>query len=1049
MSEARRRKGWVGPIEWMARNSIAANLIMILLLAGGLWMATQVQKEVFPQFQLDIVQVRVSYPGAAPEEVEQGILLPVEEAIQGIQSIEEMTSTAREGSGNIQLELVSGTNRMQALQDIEQAVDRIRTFPEQAEEPRVRLITPTRDVMELTLYGDVDIWTLRQLGEQVRNRLLAENAITQAVIDDVPAYVTSVEIPLEILRKYDLTLAEVASRIGQSSEDIAAGSMATGNGDILLRLKDRKQWADAFENIVILNAESGAAVTLGEIATVRDGFEEGGFHSRFNALPSVEIEIFRTGDQSPLDIADSVEKVMAELEVTLPDAVSVRIDSNRAEHFEDRMTMLLENGVMAMVIVLVILSLFLEYRLAFWIMMGMTISFVGSVLFLPAMDVTVNMISMFGFLMVLGIVVDDAIVVGENIYEYREQGMNFMDAAIQGAKDIAGPVTFSILTNIVAFLPLLFIPGATGNFWWPLGIVIILVLAISLIEALFILPAHLAHSGQGSVTVYGHWMHGIQRVFSRGFQTVVDKGYRPLLDLALRFRYITLTTALTIMVVSGAYAISDHMGMIMMPEAPTDEIEAGIRLPTGTTAERAGELAMIITRDTQRLFEEHNLSRNVEGIKTNVRGQEFIDVELVLLPGDQRDMTVNEIIELWQNELGDFKGVDQITFEAEQGPGSWRDDISVDLSHTDIDTLARASERFVQELKKLGQTRGVNDNYSTGKPQFDISLTDEGRALGLTGADVGRQLRDAFYGSIALRQLRGINENEVRVRLPEYQRKDLHYLDNFVIRTSGGQTAGSQSVASQEVPLMDVANLTISESFRSIDRRDGRRVITVGTDVEPKSATSQVLEVIQTELLPQLRTDFPGLTWTFQGSQAELRESTAALWGGFGLAMFAIYALLAVAFSSYLQPLVVMLAIPFGAVGAIIGHMILGMELSLVSIMGIVALSGVVVNDSLIMVSYANRQRERLGPAQAIYEAGIRRFRPILLTTLTTFGGLTPIITETSLQATYLIPMAVSLGFGIVFATALILFLVPCLYLVLEDTRHWFPGTQGSLIRNP
>ena len=1028
MSERSGRQGWVGPIAWMARNSIAANLMMVLLLVGGLWMSLQVQKEVFPQFQLDMVQITVSYPGAAPEEVEKGILLPVEEAVQGIQSIKEMTSTAREGTGTIQLELTTGSNRMQALQDIEQAVDRIRTFPEQAEEPQVRLVTPTRDVMELTLYGNVDIWTLRQLGEQVRNRLLSEDAITQAVISDVPAYMTSVEIPQDVLRRYNLTLSEVAARIEQNSEDIPAGSMATNNGDILLRLKERKQWADGFEDIAIVTADSGATVTLGDIATVRDGFEEGGFHSRFNGQPSVEIEIFRTGDQSPLEIAEAVEAVMAELEVTLPEGVQVRIDSNRAEHFEDRMTMLLENGVMAMVIVLVILSLFLEYRLAFWIMMGMTISFVGSVLFLPAVGVSINMISMFGFLMVLGIVVDDAIVVGENIYEYREQGMGFMEAAILGARDIAGPVTFSILTNIVAFLPLLFMPGTTGNFWWPLGMVVILVLALSLFEALFILPAHLAHSGRGSVTIYGRWMHAIQRVFSGAFETMVDRVYRPLLDLALRLRYITLSIAFTLMLVCGAYAMSDHMGMIMMPEAPADEIEAAVRLPVGTTTRRAGEVAMAITRDTERLLQEHDLGGSVEGIKTNVRGQQMIDVELVLRPEQERDLTVREIVELWRNEIGDFKGVDQITFEAEQGPGGWRDDISVDLSHTDIDVLARASQRFVEELEQVTQTRNVNDNYSTGKPQFDIKLTDEGRALGLTGADVGRQLRDAFYGSIALRQLRGLNENEIRVRLPEYQRQDLHYLTNFVIRTPDGQ----------EVPLLDVAEIATTESFRSIDRRDGRRVITVGTDVEPKSATRQVLDLVQTDILPQLRGDFPGLTWTFQGSQADMRESTAALWGGFGLAMGAIFALLAVAFGSYLQPLVVMLAIPFGAVGAIIGHMILGMELSLVSIMGIVALSGVVVNDSLIMVAYANRQRDRMGPAQAIYEAGLRRFRPIVLTTLTTFGGLTPIITETSLQAVYLIPMAVSLGFGIVFATALILFLVPCLYLVLEDIKALF-----------
>jgi multidrug efflux pump subunit AcrB len=1029
MSDESGRKGWVGPIEWMTRNSIAANLMMILLLVGGFWMALQVQKEVFPEFQLDIVEVTVNYPGAAPEEVEKGILLPVEEAVQGIQSIKEMTSTAREDTGTILLELVAGSNQMQALQDIQQAVDRVRTFPEQAEEPRVQLVVPTQDVMELTIYGDVDIWTLRQLGEQVRNRLLSEDAITQAVIDDVPDYMTSVEISQETLRKYDLTLSDVARLIEQSSRDIPAGSMATEEGDILLRLKERKQWADAFEDIVILNADSGGTVTLGDIATVRDGFEEDGFHSRFNGRYSVEIEIFRTGEQSPLEIADAVEKVMAELSVTLPDGVDVRIDSNRAKQFEERMNMLLGNGVMAMIIVMVILSLFLEYRLAFWIMMGMTISFVGSVLFLPAMGVSINMISMFGFLMVLGIVVDDAIVVGENIYEYREKGMSFMEAAIKGARDIAGPVTFSILTNIVAFLPLLFIPGTTGKFWWPLGVVVILVLAISLVEALFILPAHLARSGRGSVTVYGRGMHRVQRAFSQGFEAVVNRVYRPLLDMALRFRYFTLSAAFTIMVVSGAYATSDHMGMIMMPEAPADEIEAAVRLPVGTTARQAGELAMAITEDTQRLFEANNLSRNVEGIKTNVRGgQQFIDVELVLRPEEERDMTVNEIIALWRNELGDFKGVDQITFEAEQGPGSWRDDISVDLSHTDIDILAQASQRFVEELEQVNQTRNVNDNYSPGKPQFDISLTAEGRALGLTGADIGRQLRDAFYGSIALRQLRGINENEIRVRLPEFQRQDLYYLNNLVIRTPSGQ----------EVPLLDVAEITVSTSFRSIDRRDGRRIITVGTDVEPKPAVGQVLELVQTEILPQLRADFPGLTWSFQGSQADLRESTAALWGGFGLAMIAIFALLAVAFGSYLQPLVVILAIPFGAVGAIIGHMILGMELSLVSIMGIVALSGVVVNDSLIMVSYANRrQNAGLGPAQAIYEAGLRRFRPIVLTTLTTFGGLAPIIAETSLQATYIVPMAVSLGFGIVFATALILFLVPCLYLVLEDIKAY------------
>jgi len=783
------REGWVGPITWMARNSIAANLLMVILLVGGIWTAFEIQKSVFPEFLLEVVEVQVEYPGAAPEEVEEGILLPVEEAVRGLEGIREMTSTAQEGTGTILLELVPGTDRMKGLQDIEQAVDRIRTFPDNAEEPRVRLQGRSHDVIEMALYGDVDIWTLRQLAEQTRDRLLSEGNITQVEISDVPDYLTQVEVSQSQLREHNLTLGEIASIIEQSSRDVPAGAIETNNGEILLRMQERKQWADEFGRIVVKSSASGGEVTLAEIASIRDGFDETGFHARFNRQPSVEIGIFRTGSQSPLEVAAAVESVMAELETTLPDGVNTRIDSNRAQHFEDRMTMLLENGVLAIVIVLVILSLFLEYRLAFWIMMGMTTSFIGAIVFLPMIGVSINMISMFGFLMVLGIVVDDAIVVGENIYEYRERGMDFMSAAIKGARDIAGPVTFSILTTIVAFTPLLFVPGTMGQFWWPLGAVVITVLAISLLEALFILPAHLGHSGRGSVTIFGHWLHGLQRIVSRWFQAVIDQGYRPLLDTCLRYRYITLTTSVTLLLVVGAYASSAHMGMIMMPEVEADEIEAGVTLPVGTTTRRAGEVAMAITESTHRMFEEYNLHEQAEGIKTNVRGQRSIDVEIVLKHSDDRTMTVDQVIELWRAEIGDFEGVDQITFEAEQGPGSWRDDISVDLSHSDIDVLAEASQAFFQRMKEFDETRDVNDSYTRGKPQFDFKLRPEGRALGLTSSEVGTQVRNAFFGAVALRQLRGTNENEIRVRLPESERQSLHYLEDFVIQIPGGGEA--------------------------------------------------------------------------------------------------------------------------------------------------------------------------------------------------------------------------------------------------------------------
>lgn len=1012
-----------GAIAYMARNSIAANLLMIILIGGGIWTMFNIQKEVFPQFQLDFVEVSVAYPGAAPEEVEQGILMPVEEAVRGIQGIKEITSTANEGSGNVLIELVAGTDRMKAFQDIDQAVNRIRTFPDDIEQPEVSLQDRQRDVMQVALYGNVDIWTLRKLAERLRNRLLSDPQITQVELGYVPDYETRIEIPRNKLREYNLTLGEVANIIAQSSEDVPAGSVETNAGEILLRMKERKQWAREFGNITIISSESGAQVKLADIAEITDGFEETGFHGQFNGTPSIDLEVFRIGDQSPLDIEETVLNILKDFQ--LPPGVNFRIDSNRAEDYRERLSLLTENGFLAILIVLIILGLFLEYRLAFWVMIGMAISFIGGLIFLPLIGVSVNMISMFGFLVVLGIVVDDAIVVGENVYEYRQQGMGIIEAAIAGTKDVSKPVVFSILTTIIAFVPLLFMPGETGKFWWPLPAVVIVILIVSLLEALFILPAHLAHlkkkKKKGWIRKFENW----QARFAKGFDHFVDKYYQGFLDRCLEHRYITLCAAFALLLMIGGYGYSDHMGMILMPEVAADEIEAGVRLPVGTTPDQAAAVAEEVTQATQKMFEEHNLYEVAEGIKTNVRGQNFIDVEIVMRPPDERDMTAREVIALWRDNIGDIRGVDQITFEAERGPGGARQAISVDLSHSNIEVLAKASQAFLQRMKAYDNTRDVSDNYNKGKIQYDFKLLPEGRNLGLTSNEVGRQVRNAFFGALAMRQLRGNNEVEIRVKLPLHERKDIQNLENFIVRTQN----------SMEVPLLDVVDVQEREAFTSINRRDGRRVVNVGMDVEPANAVNQVIESIETEVLPQLRSDYPGLTWTFEGSQADMRESTNSLWGGFIMAMLIIYALLAIAFSSYVQPLIVMTAIPFGTVGAVIGHIILGYDLSLVSLMGVIALAGVVVNDSLIMIDYANHVREDQSPYDAIHEAGLRRFRPIFLTTLTTFGGLTPIIMETSSQAEYLIPMAISLGFGIIFATSIILVIVPCLYLVLEDFK--------------
>lgn len=1038
MSEPNRNENASGgTIAWMARNPIAANLLMILFLAGGLWTAISIQKEVFPQFQLDVIGVSVGYPGAAPSEVEQGILLPVEEAIQSIEGIREITSSAEEGNGSISIELVSGADRSKVFQDVDQAINRIRTFPEEADEPVVQIRSRQQEVMELVLYGSVDQWTLRGLGERLRDRLLANEAITQITLSNAPDYTTHIEIPRAILREYGLTLAQVAQVIEASSRDIAAGSVETEAGEILLRMNERKQLAEEFDTIELIAGSGGATVLLGDIATIRDGFDEGGFPSKFDGELSIELNIYRVGEQSPLQIADAVEQEMAGFESSLPPGVTWRIDSNAADDFRQRTSLVIENGLVAVFIVLSILALFLELRLAFWVMMGMVISFFGGILFLPVVDISINMVTLFGFLIVLGIVVDDAVVVGENVFEARQSEDDSVEAAIRGTKEVAAPVVFSILSNIVAFIPLMLIPGETGKFWGPLPYVVVIVLAVSLFEALYILPAHLAHSSRRQPKNFlARGIRSVRRAFTDRFMYFVDTLYRPFLRKALRFRYITLTAGVALFLIAASYATSSHMGMILMPEVAADEIEAGIRLPVGTTPAQAAAIANEVTAASMRMFEREGLETTAEGIKTNVRGgARFVDVEIVMRPPNERKLNTEEVITLWRDEIGDLPGVSQITFEAEAGPGGYRQDISIDLSHDDVEVLGQVTVAMVARAESFNNTRDVNDEFDKGKEQFNFDLRPEGRALGLTSQEVGEQLRGAFFGDLAIRMLRGTNEVEVRVKLPKEERKNLHVLQDLVLRTPSGT----------EVPLLDVVEIRQDEAFASINRRDGRRVVNVSMDVVPKRAVTQVIEAFQTEELPALRADYPGLTWTFVGSNADMREATQTLWVGFAFALAIIYALLAVAFRSYLQPFIVLFAIPFGIVGAVLGHILLGYDLSLISLMGVIALSGVVVNDSLIMVDYANRQRrDGADSFDAILRASVRRFRPILLTTTTTFGGLAPIIFENSLQAQYLIPMAISLGFGIVFATTIILLLVPSLYLILEDVKTRLVGQEIS-----
>jgi len=669
--------------------------------------------------------------------------------------------------------------------------------------------------------------------------------------------------------------------------------------------------------------------------------------------------------------------------------------------------------------VLLLLGLFLEAKLAFWVTLGIPTSFLGAFLFLPAMGISINMISMFAFIIALGIVVDDAIVAGENIYEYRQRGLGLIPAAIRGARDVAMPITFAILTNIVAFLPLMFVGGWIGRTWAVIPLVVGTVFAISWIEALLILPCHLAHTRPARPGP----LHARQQAFASLFSRAVERGYRPFLAAALDRRYLTAAVGFTFLAVVVSYALSGRMGLILMPTVESDRASASAVLPLGAPLESAIAVRDRLTAAAGEVAAVEGGARLVRGVSSVIRDNE-VEVRIQLTPPGVRPISTGRVSTLWREKTGQIAGVESLRFESDRGGPGRGPGLTVELSHRDTAVLDRAAADLAGVLQEFPQVRDVDDGVAAGKPQLDFRLTPEGRALGLTSSDVARQLRAAFHGIEALKQQRGRNEVTVLVRLPEAERASEYDIEQLLIRTPGGR----------DVPLAGIATLERRHAYADISRRDGRRTLEVSADVVPQDQVGRILETLNQEVLPRLARDYPGLTTGYEGRQAQLRDALGSLKQGFAAAVVIIFVLLAIPFRSYVQPVVVMLAIPFGVVGAVIGHLIMGYSLSLISMMGIVALAGVVVNDSLVMVDQANRLRaEGAEPGTAIVQAAVRRFRPIFLTTVTTFGGLAPMIFETSRQARFMIPMAISLGYGIVFATAITLVLVPCFYLMVED----------------
>lgn len=1041
-----------GPLKWMANNHVAANLLMAVFIFGGLIIGFTVKQEVFPEINLDRVQVRVVYPGAGPDEVEEGIILKIEEGISGLDGLKEIRSVAAEGYGVVTAVVQSGVNIDNFLRDVESEVGRITNFPQDAEQPVISKILNRSEVASLVVYGDVPERTLREQAEAMRDELLAMNDITQVELGGVRPYEISIEISETNLRRYDLTLEQVARSVRQASQDLPAGSLKTGAGEILLRTKERKYSGSQYGDIVILARPDGTEVRLRDIATVHDDFEETDEFARFNGLPAAMVSVFRVGDEKPTRISEVVYDYMLKKRETLPESLQLDVWNDTSELFESRLNLLLKNAGFGLVMVFLVLSLFLQIRLALWVMLGIPISFLGALLFMPTLDVSINMISLFAFIMALGIVVDDAIVVGENIFEHRQQGKPYLQAAMDGVREVGMPVCFAVFTTIAAFLPLVFVEGIMGKFIRVIPLVVISILSVSLIESLFILPAHLglgraAKNNNGSPGL----LERVRRRVSSGLERFVQGPYRWLLNLNLEYRYASVAVAVFVLMVTVGIVKGGIIKFRFMPEVEGDLVRVEVKMPLGALVEDTKQAHDVMIRKAQEVVAAYDRERGatesslrqlysvVGGTMANggpaggggSAGANLANIALLLQPSEERGYPASDITNRWRQAAGRIPGVESISFKSnlvQMGAN-----IDVSLAHDDFSILVQAKDRLAKTLASYPGVGDIMDTYPEGKQEMKIRLKPAARTLGISEEDLGRQLRAAFYGAEALRLQRGRNEVKVMVRYPEDERRSLWNLESFRVRTLDGGG----------IPLRQAAEIVQGRGYSEINRTDRKRVINVSATVDGQVANAEdILTDLKQTVLADLMADYPGLTYSLEGEEKERLDSMASMAVGFMLAQLAIYALLAIPFRSYSQPFLIMAAIPFGIVGAVVGHLVMGFNLSILSVFGIVALSGVVVNDSLLLIDQINRNLRAGRPLrQAVLESGTRRFRPILLTSLTTFFGLAPMITETSVQAQFLIPMAISLGFGIMFATGITLLLVPTLYLVLEDVRC-FLGMQ-------
>jgi len=1036
-----------GVISWFAQNGVAANLLMALIAILGInALLNKIPIEVFPDIETDIVSISVSYRGATPAEVEESVVVRIEEAIQDLEGIKEIRSSASEGSGRVRVEVEKGYEARELLEDLKNRIDAINTFPNETERPRIRLAQRRREVITVTVSGNLTEHELRRMGEQVRDEMANLPGITQVDLGGIRNYEISIEVSEETLQQYGLTFDDVSRAISRSSIDLPAGSIKTQEGEILLRTKGQAYYQSDFEKIVLISSEDGAHITLGEVAKINDGFEEDPLIVRFNGKPAVVIGVYRVGAQNAIAVADRVKEYIQNAQGRMPPGVELSFWRDRSKIIKARLNTLLNSAMFGGILVFVVLTLFLRFSLSVWVCLGIPISFLGSIAMMPVFGVTINILSLFAFILVLGIVVDDAIVTGENVFQHMQAGEDSLLAAIRGTQAVAIPVTFGILTTMAAFLPLAGIEGRRGQFIAQIPLIVIPVLFFSLVESKLILPSHLKHMKTGRKRSELNFLSRFQRRFADGLERFIVIYYRPLLEKALRRRYLTLSIFLGSFIVIGGLVLSGTVQYIPFPRIQSERARARLQMPLGTPIEVTAPHINRMEKAAQQLQEKYRDAKTghsvIENILTTIGGTgatrggrpHIGEVVFQITPPEDRqiDITSRELMNEWRKMIGVVPGAQEQNFRAEIGRGG--DPIDVQLTGPSFETLSLLADQIKEELTKYPGLFDIMDNFQDGKQEIKLAIKPEAENLGLTMSDLARQVRQAFYGDEAQRIPRGREDVRVMVRYPEEDRRSLASLETMRIRTPDGA----------EVPFSTVADATRGRGFSTIQRIDRNRTINVTADANKEQVDLADVKSRLRVFLDDLVPGYPGVYWSFEGESRDQRESTSSFMGGAIFALFAIYGLMAIPFRSYIQPLIVMSVIPFGLVGAVLGHILMGMNLSFFSIFGMLALAGVVVNDSLVMVHFVNQGRKKNLPLlTAVRSAGVVRFRAILLTSLTTFCGLLPLIFEKSTQAQFLIPMAVSLGFGILFATVITLFLVPINYLILEDLKFLFSRFYG------